>query len=956
MDFFTALSTLGNSESVAGEYACAFLQAVTSDPQNWIVKVSHKFVGQCFRILGLNFNVSEEAFSRTQDHPYRNDNANYIFDPVPSLMKEVDSFFIRLPSILAEFGDELAKAGYRTRFDELTQPFPCYLSLIIKWIRVVHALDQTMELHSRTSSDRFLCEPLSRMSFSILGGLAKLLPKYGEDVPRLKEICISLSVDVRYGILYQDTCPVVVPPMLNMFKENYTIFGGPEKSALDFVYCILTVVETNDDSYIQAYEFLEAMINKFAKIKDQSQNLYLRPFTNELISGKYLVLIFEKLTSSNSRLLLLSALKYLMTLQRHVVSTECFTVRFHEALLQVVLRMQNSAPSVATLAAEVYITMSQRQHQDRDIAQQILETYAKINSNPRKNITYAQFRNELRRYLKTLIRHFPALQEFEFYASLLTAKNVRYELSVIAAQSASIVFEMHMAGYNLLPEACEQVNKFLRCWPLFLQSSISQTRPVLYSFYGMIDFDSVAQNDVDLLLTLETFCLDHFLNDDTLGEAELYGLYNDLSRSVDETGNIQIHTTAARALRDQQSELKDQLDKSNSSGPEKKKLLDAYAKSIRRLHALLMANKLHSRYVVDIYETLVKYVLEMPTQNDSITLYGSECLAAILILLYKDLKESDDEMGVKITVLVKQLQEFCVSKFSNVNLDLKRAKFFFCSILILYISPLPFLTLDSSTYDKLLDLLTTPLPSQPENDLLANSYLPEMHIIFRQLIRAQHIELPSNRIWKVLMQYKMSANTLKYLDPEIEELIADLLECRVESYVHCLPIIELRICNENNVKKRALDALNAHLALIDKHASTLDSWLLRFIILQNSLNVLNKNMRIRRFEATSSRKRNRLLPLQHFMNLVSNLRLQEKHFLSIAKMLHTLKEEAIGPQENSEIENFITKISVFKYQVEDEQLEATNNENFEGKLIELPPGPLNFWQHNALHDNGDSST
>ncbi|XP_017054556.1 uncharacterized protein LOC108097038 [Drosophila ficusphila] len=952
MDFFTALLTLGNSDSVAGEYACAFKQAVTSDPENWIVKVSHKFVGQCFRILGLNFNVSVEAFGRTQDLPYRNDNANYIYDPFPSLMKEVDLFFERLPRILAEFGDEVAKEGYGTTF----QPLPCYLSLIIKWIMVVKAvLDAMEQLGCGSSPDRFFYEPLSRMCFSILGGLAKLLPKYGENVPSLKKVCLSLSINVRYAILHKDTRPEVVPPMLNMFKENYTLFFGPEKCASDFVYGILILVETNDGSYIQAYEFLEAMINMFAKIKDQSQNLYLRPLTDELISGKYLVL-FKKLTSSNSRPLLLSALKYLMTLQRHIVSTECFTIRFHQALLQVVLRMQNSFPSVASLAAEVYITMSQRKHQDRDIAQQILETYIKINNNPRKNVTYAQFRNELRRYLKTLIRHFPALQEFEFYASLLTAKNESLELSVIAAQSASIVFELHMEGYNLWPEACEQVNKFLRCWPLFLQSSISQTRPVLYSIYGMIDFASVAQNDVDLLLSLETYCLDHFLNDDTLSEAELYGLYNDISRSVDETGNIQIHTTAARALLDQQSELKDQLDKSNSSGPEKKELLDAYAKSIPRLHALLMTNKLHSRYVVDIYETLVKYVLEMPTQNDSITLYGSESLAATLILLYENLKDSEDKMGVKISVLIHQLQDFCVSQFSNVNLDLKRAKFFFCSILILYISPLPFLELDSSTYDKLLDQLTSPLPLQPKNDLLANSYLPEMHVIFRQLIRTKHIELPNNRIWKVLIQYKMSANKLKYLDPEIEELIADLLKCRVESYVQCLPIIELNICKDHKVKKRALAALKAHLALIDKYASTLDSWLLRFIILQNSLDVLNKTMRIGRLEATSSRKRNRLLPLQHFLGLVSNLRLQEKHFLSIAKMLHTIKEEAIGPQESSEFENFTTKISVFKYQAEDEQLEATNNENFEGELIELPPGPLNFWQYNTLHDNKDSST
>jgi len=66
-------------------------------------------------------------------------------------------------------------------------------------------------------------------------------------------------------------------------------------------------------------------------------------------------------------------------------------------------------------------------------------------------------------------------------------------------------------------------------------------------------------------------------------------------------------------------------------------------------------------------------------------------------------------------------------------------------------------------------------------------------------------------------------------------------------------------------------------------------------------------------------------------------------------MVYTLKEEAVGPQEKPEIESFITRISAFKYQAEDELLEITNNEDFEGKLKALPPGPLNFWQHNALN-------
>ncbi|XP_016990116.2 uncharacterized protein LOC108052265 [Drosophila rhopaloa] len=951
MDFVTALSTIGDANSVALEYALAFMKAVFLDPENWIGKMSHQFVGQCFRVLGLNFNVSVEAFSQTQDHPYRNDNPNYIFDPVPFLMAKVDSFLYHLAQVLAKSGDFMADHNQGTRYDQLTQPLPCYLNLVMRWVKVVHSMTTSMQLSSSTALDRFLCEPLARMSFSILGGLSKLLPKYEQNIVGLKGICLSLTIDVRYGVFYRDTCEVVVAPMLDMFRKHYKTFCGPEKAALDFVYCILTVVMTENDSYIKAYAFLETMIKQFAHKEEHGQ--YLRTLTNELITDKFLVMQFGTLQESNSKPLLLTILKYLMTLQRNLVSTECFSLRFHEVLLEVVLRKQLT---VASLAAKVYIKLSQRQHQERDIAQHILESYIKI-SNPRKTVSYAKFRSELTRYLKTLIQYFPALQEFQFYAFVLTAPNAMIELSLIAAQSLSILFELRMAEYSTVPEARDLVNEILHCLPYFLQSSNKNgTRPVFYSIYGMIDFESVAECDAELLLNLETCCTDNFLNDDTISESEFYGLYTNISRSVDATGNILMHTTASRALRDQQARLQAELNTTDLEDPKRQELLEVYALSIRRLHALLMANKMHVRYVTDFYETLAKFVLETPSLNNSITLYGSESLATLLVLLHRNLKDADDEMGIQISTLAQQLQDFCIFELSNANQDLKRSKFMFCSILTLHIGQISCLNLDSATYDMLLEALTTvPQEWQPESPKLTNSYFREMHFEFRQLMRTEQIELPSNRTWKVLLHYKTYANSLKFLDAEIEELIGVLIECRVESYVHFLPVIIMHLFNEINAKKRASPALTAHLQLIDKNCTAVDSWLLRLIIFQTSLNLLIKNMRVRRLEATSSRDRNRLLPLQHVLTLVADLRFQEKHIMNMAKMVHILKEEVIGTQENSEIESFITRISAFKYRVEDEHLEAINNDDFEGKLRALPPGPLNLWQHNALHELRHSS-
>lgn len=180
-----------------------------------------------------------------------------------------------------------------------------------------------------------------------------------------------------------------------------------------------------------------------------------------------------------------------------MVSTECFTIRFHEILLQLSLRAPQASLPVSSLAAEVYFKISLRKYQEREIAQHILETYIKCQGNPRKSPSYAQFRSELTRYLKVLGQHFPVLNRFEFYAFVLSAQNVRIELSLIAAQAVSILFERLMAEYATVPEVLEQVNEFLRIWPYLLQSASHQTssRSVLYNLYGMVDFEVVAQRD-----------------------------------------------------------------------------------------------------------------------------------------------------------------------------------------------------------------------------------------------------------------------------------------------------------------------------------------------------------------------------------------------------------------------------------------------------------------------------
>jgi len=184
------------------EYGYSFMETVAHNPHNWLGKVSHHFVGQCFRALGLKFTVTVEAFEDSYDHPYRDDNLTYIFSAVPLVLKGVELFLDQLPTLLAYYGSKVLKdmpsSQLGRQFYELTQPVPCYLRIVRIWTQVVRSVTDNLQREDN-AIDKFLCEPLARLSFSILRGLVKLLPHSNDS--DLKDICLDLAVLARYGIL-----------------------------------------------------------------------------------------------------------------------------------------------------------------------------------------------------------------------------------------------------------------------------------------------------------------------------------------------------------------------------------------------------------------------------------------------------------------------------------------------------------------------------------------------------------------------------------------------------------------------------------------------------------------------------------------------------------------------------------------------------------------------------------
>lgn len=123
--------------------------------------------------------------------------------------------------------------------------------------------------------------------------------------------------------------------------------------------------------------------------------------------------------------------------------------------------------------------------------------------------------------------------------------------------------------------------------------------------------------------------------------------------------------------------------------------------------------------------------------------------------------ERDQLQGIEINEerilqLAQQLHDVCVHALSNISDNLPQVKSMFCAILVLHLGMHPCLQLNAATYDVLLNQISNPiLAEKARSNTLSCSYIQEMHLLFRQLHNRVRTALPSKRIWKPLLQFKM---------------------------------------------------------------------------------------------------------------------------------------------------------------------------------------------------------
>lgn len=268
----------------------------------------------------------------------------------------------------------------------------------------------------------------------------------------------------------------------------------------------------------------------------------------------------------------------------------------------------------------------------------------------------------------------------------------------------------------------------------------------------------------------------------------------------------------------------------------------------------------------------------------------------------KDLEDAHEHLARSLQ-LAEILRDDCVRKLSILPQNMPQTKSLFCAIAALHLGLPNNLILNALTYDTLsarLSDVTTALNTR--SDTLVLSYVKEMHSLFRQLHENELIVLPTNRIWKPLLQYKIvradfaSMQIVKVFKPfshlqihttpvcitrELEELIVVLIKRHIVTYAHNLSVIQLHTFNACRNKNRFSVALAAHMRLVEVNASAKDAWLLRLHVFNASLELLVNRLAALRTESEVTTSRNNLFPLRHLLLLVNRLRLEEAHFMNM---------------------------------------------------------------------------
>ncbi|XP_073828493.1 sisters unbound [Musca autumnalis] len=739
-------------------------------------------------------------------------------------------------------------------------------------------------------------EPLARINVCLLEGMHNLRMKYRTEFSLLDTICDTLYASALHGLCYKQSNGPIIDRLLKLITADLEMF---KEKIVKFFYDVLTLEYTPGISKL--YNGLRVML-------EESEDSRLNILTDVLIKQEFLEIYYTTLVTHQGIDVVkrqLETLGFLKVLQGKLITLDCFTRDFMEAILH--LLFQNKK-TISPVACSLYVTMMKRKMPDEEILRHILKF----------GLNYMISSAQLVDYVGQFYKHFEYFQNVNHFFKIITDSDNGDDLRLMSSQVVVLIIEIIAKNKEsflaetepillVIPELFEKI-EHQQCFGILLgmlkyvpiEKLQRQTLDHITLYAANIFKTIGAQYEYPLLLNIFSIfhkCLIvtndwHHLE---MVSDELMLKYRDMMR------NMQMKRDKVR----------------------KKLPFDFYTNLLeifKRINIIIKTPYETFDNLYDMIENLQEFIIDNNAkefQEKDIDLYALEICISSLI---KQEKRESTTSRVHTTCFVKalNLSKYLINCLKNIEEPTKlpafRLKVYFCSLLNLYCNFS--ITLSSNVYCYLAEILTV-LQGQSKSD--QNHVATDIHPFnvleyyrlmfehFTELHKYQHIQIKSHIVWKLCVRYGEPHNQF---NEEIKQLLITLAKYRMNLYTHVSAVIIYNLYKiQPPIKANTIVLhLKKQKALIDTEMQDktpnnikLSIVLLLIEMIGKSLNVLKLNNQQNRLEA--------LRHLNVFLEDVDLRELQANQLIS--EQLDIIRKHLLTTEELQTLQNCQTFIGNF---------------------------------------------
>uniref|UniRef100_A0A1I8NL14 Uncharacterized protein n=1 Tax=Musca domestica TaxID=7370 RepID=A0A1I8NL14_MUSDO len=617
-------------------------------------------------------------------------------------------------------------------------------------------------------------EPLARINVCLLEGMHKLRMSYRTALSILDRICKILFDSALQGLCYKQSSGPIIDRILILISKDLEIF---KDSLADFFYEILSLEYT--PGILKMYHGLNIML-------EENEDHRLKILTDILIERKFLDVYYTTLRQEGTDVakMQLETLKFLKILQSKLITLDCFSRDFMEAILNLVLQNKKK---ISHVACSLYVAMMKRKMTDDFIFKHILKFFMK----------YMTSRYQLMDYVKHFYNNFEYFQcVHNFFNIIVNAKNAD-DLRLLSSHVVLLIIEMNFETNESPTIELEPIVQLIP--EIFEKIDLEKCYGILLGIFNYIDMQMLQGETLDHI----TYYAEHiFKNLDKHYEyALLMNVFSVFHKCLIVTQEWQHLELISDELMFKYYGMIRKLEMKQDK--KRRKLpFDFYAnflEILKRINIIIKTRYETFDNLEDVIRSLQENVLDSNRkefQEKNIDIFAIEICVSSLI--HEAKKESTTSI-LDSTCFGKAqgLSKYLINCLKNINEPTKlpafRLKAYFCSLLNLYCH-FP-ITLTTNFYCYLAEILSGlhglskhdySQLSDDDHPYLAFEYHRIMFEHFAELHKYQHIEVKSHIVWKLCIHYGEPHNKF---NEELKGLLKILATSRMNVYTHIIAVI-----------------------------------------------------------------------------------------------------------------------------------------------------------------------